>query len=500
MSLRQKIADWIAPRNQTPLPLITRNSSSWNDLVDGAGSPVPVPTEFSALTSSAIYASVNLIAGAIAALPMPIYRRSLDGELNMLPSDDLWWILNEEMTPRWSAANGWEFLCQSLLLHGNAYAEIERDRLGAVTGIVPIHPNRIDIVPTRDGRRLIYAVSSDPNVTPGNNERRILDQDDMLHIAGFGFDGVRGLSVLRHALRMAGGASLSMQDFAGRFFANSARPDYALQSDQPIGPERVVEIQALLEKRHAGLENSHRPMILGGGLKFQPITMPMDDLQLIEQRRFQIEEIARIYGVPAFMIGHTEKTTSWGSGIEAMGTGFVRYALRQHLNKFETELNRKLFRTASRIVKFDTTELERADTKSLMESLRIGIGRAGERPIISVNEARAVIHRNRLPGDIGNDMAPIQKQPDAHADDVKDEPKEDAGAKAVAAMADAIRNMPAPVVNVDVQPAQVTTGETRVDVHAHLPRRGSVEKTVTAYDEKGRIVGMKETEIEEPDA
>lgn len=419
-SLRQRIADWIAPKAQTPLPLITRNSSSWGDFVDGMGSPVPVPTEGTALTCSAIYAAVNLIAGAIAALPVPIYRRKPDGELSVLPNDDLWWILNEEMTPRWSAANAWEFFVQSLLLHGNAYAVILRDRAGNPIGIDPVHPNRVDIVPTPDGLRLIYAVSPDPNVAPGRNERRILDQDDVLHVAGFGFDGVRGLSVLRFALRMAGGSSLAMQDFAGRFFANSARPDFALQSDSPISRERAEELYQALAERHSGTANAHRPMILGNGLKFQAITMPLSDLQLLDQRRFQIEEIARIYGVPAFMIGHTEKTTSWGAGIEAMGTGFVRYALRQHLNKIETELNRKLFRTAARLVKFDTTELERADTKSLMESLRIGIGRAGERPILSVNEARAVLRRNKIDG--GDDMAALAAASPAAATDTPSEP------------------------------------------------------------------------------
>jgi phage portal protein BeeE len=115
------------------------------------------------------------------------------------------------------------------------------------------------------------------------------------------------------------------------------------------------------------------------------------------------------------MIGHTEKTTSWGAGVEQMGTGFVRYALRQHLNKFETELNRKLFRTASRLVKFDTTELERADTKSLMESLRIGLGRAGEERIISVNEARAVLRRNKVSGGDAMGPAPGQALPNTGA-------------------------------------------------------------------------------------
>jgi HK97 family phage portal protein len=126
-------------------------------------------------------------------------------------------------------------------------------------------------------------------------------------------------------------------------------------------------------------------------------------MQLLQTRQFAIEEIARIYGIPPFMIGHNEKTTSWGSGVEAMGTGFVRYALRQHLNKIENEVNRKLFRTASKVAQFDTTELERADTKSMFESMRIAIGRSGEPGFLTINEARARLSLKRLDG--GNDLS-----------------------------------------------------------------------------------------------
>jgi len=126
-------------------------------------------------------------------------------------------------------------------------------------------------------------------------------------------------------------------------------------------------------------------------------------MELLDQRKFQIEEIARIYGVPAFMIGHTEKTTSWGTGVESMGVSFVRYTLRPHLNKFETEINRKFFRTASRVAKFDTTELEKADTQALFTALRTGVGRSGEKQILSVNEARRKLNLGSISG--GDDFS-----------------------------------------------------------------------------------------------
>lgn len=382
---------------QTPLPAITRGTSLFEALTGGYGG-LMAPTEHTALMVSAIYSSVNLIAGAIAALPIYVYRRNPDGEHLRLPSDDLWWLLNEEMTPRWGAASGWEYLVQSLLLPGDGYAKLLRNTRAEVVGVEPLHPNRVTPVPTPDGRRLIYVVEPDPTIpSPARREREVLDQDDVLHVPGFGFDGVRGLSPLRYALRMTGSVSLAAQDYSARFFANGARPDYALQTDQALAPETVDKLRTQIDERHGGYANAHRPMLLTSGLKVQPITMPAEDMQLLETRKFQIEEIARIYGIPPFMIGHNEKTTSWGSGVEAMGIGFVRYTLRQHLNKFQSELNRKLFRTAAKVVQFDTTELERADTKALFEAFRVAIGRAGEPGFMSVEEVRERLSLPRQP-------------------------------------------------------------------------------------------------------
>lgn len=402
-----------APSNATSLPVTYgRSSSVFDDLSSLAGG-LQTPTEQTALTVSAIYASVNLISGAIAALPMRIYRRAANGERDQIPSDDLWWMLNEQMTPRWSAANGWEFMGQSLLLHGDAFAKIRRDRSGMIQALEPCHPGRVTVVPTRDGLRLVYVVDPDPTIPhPLSRDREVIDQDDMIHVAGFGFDGCRGLSPLRYALRMTGAVSLATQDYSARFFSNGARPDYALQTDQALGPESVDNLRTQLESRHAGSANAHRPMVLTNGLKVQAISMPAEDMQLIATRQFQIEEVARIYGIPPFMIGHNEKTTSWGSGVEAMGTGFVRYALRQHLHKFETELNRKLFRTASRVAEFDTTELERADTKSLFDAFRVALGRAGEPGFMTVEEVRSRLSLKRQPdGELSKGTADAPQAP-----------------------------------------------------------------------------------------
>lgn len=383
-------------QNAVPAPLIIRGSSLFDDLTGGMGQ-VAAPSEHTAMTVSAIYAAINLKAGAIAALPVHLYKQDPNGERDRLTDETLWWVLNEQFNPRWSAAHGWEFLVQSLMLHGNAYAEILRGPGGVIRGLMPLHPHRVSVGVWPDGERLAYAVEPDPDVRSATNRTRVLDQDDILHVAGLGFDGLTAPSPLRHSLRMTGGVALSAQQFSAQFFANSARPDYALKTEQKLSPEAIEAMRAQIDERHQGPANVGRPMLLTNGLDIKTLTMPLEDMQLLETRKFQIEEIARVYGIPPFMLGHNEKTTSWGAGVEAMGTGFVRYSLRQDLNKFTNEINRKFFRTARRVVEFDTTELERADTKSLFESFRIAVGRAGEPGFMTTEEVRDRLNLKRKP-------------------------------------------------------------------------------------------------------
>ncbi len=386
-----------SPKN-VAISTITPNSEYWGAFVPQGNAGLPVPTERSALALTAVYACVNLISGAIMSVPLECYRREPDGDLIKLEDDPLWWVLNEAFSARWAASAAWDYATKSLLLQGDAFIEIKRDPLGQVRALVPLHPSRVFPVATPDGERLVYAIY--PEDTPsiaGRQDYRVLDQDDVLHVPGFGFDGTRGLSVLRHALRNAGGLGAAMQDYAGRFFANGARPDYTINSEKALSPDRIDELYSKLES-YQGFDKAHRPMVLTGGLKVTPIAMPLAEMQLLESRKFQIEEICRIYGVPPFMVGHTEKTTSWGSGVESMGIGFVRYTLRPTLTRFETELNRKLFRQGRKCIRFDTADLERADIKTMMEAIRVGLGRAGERPIITQNEGRRMMRLADMPG------------------------------------------------------------------------------------------------------
>lgn len=396
---------------QTPVDSsrVRRGDDVWGSFVGGAGGS---PSERAAMQVTAVSACVTLISGAIASLPMHIYTRSRDGDLQRDVNNDLWWILNEEFSPRWTASSGWSFLTASKLLHGDGFAEILRGPTGRITGLVPLHPNRVRVIATPDGQRLVYEVKPDSTIESPDQSvmaTRVLDQDDILHVPGFGFNGLRGLSALRNSLRNSGSLAINAQNFSESFLQNMARPDFALKTQANLTDEQFSRLQEMLDQR-AGPANAGKPMILEGGLDLQTITMPLQEMQLLETRKFQVEEIARAFGVQPFMIGHTTTTSSWGSGVEAMGSGFVRYTLRDHLNAFQNEINRKFFRTARQVAEFDTMELERGDIKAMFEAIRVGLGRAGEQPILTVEEGRGLL---RLPRQmVGTVPAQIEGQTD----------------------------------------------------------------------------------------
>lgn len=344
----------------------------------------------------AIYSCANLIAGALSALPLSVGLRKPNGEVDPLYDDPIWWVLNEEFCPRWVASAAWEYLALSRLFHGDAFAEIIRKGSNA-TGLIPIHPLRVTVAPWSDGTRLAYAIQPDPWAT--DRSIRVLDQDDMLHVPGLGFDGCRSLSPLRYQLRMAGGVAKATQDYQGQFFKNMARPDYVLSMPGSPTPDVLSQLRDEVSAKHglsAGMGG--RPMLLSGGVDLKTVQLSNKDAELVAMSGMQIEDVARVFNVPPFMIGHNEKTTSFGTGVGEIGKSFVRYALRQHLNAFETEFNRKLFRSHVKICEFDTFDLESADLKSLIESFRMAIGRAGEPGFMTTNEVRRKLRMNRIDG------------------------------------------------------------------------------------------------------
>lgn len=370
-----------APAEAVRATEITPGTAAFNWFIGGGGGYGKPLSEKEALAQGTVYACVSLLAGALASMPLHIYRRTESGRERV--NNELWWILNEQMGEQWSAAVGWEFAMQSLLLHGDAFFRIDRPSYysNRISGLTPIHPLTVQ-VEKQDGR-LVYLINDDGKI-------KAYDQDDMLHIPGLGYNGKRGMSQISYVLRQPVNIAKDAGDQAGAFLGDGMRPDLALQSPAGtrLSKDQISDIRAQWVERYSGISNSRAPIVLTGGMDLKQLTMTAVDAQLLDTRKLQAEQIAQIFGVPPHMIGITEKTTSWGSGIEQMSIGFVKYTMQRHLVKIEQEINRKCHATSRYFCEFETKGLERGDLKTRNESYRVALGRAGEPGWMTVNEVR----------------------------------------------------------------------------------------------------------------
>jgi len=365
-----------------PSSSVVRGSDGYSMFAIPNNAGVPV-TESTVMNVSAVYACIQLISGAMASLPLPIYERTKTGRQRV--DHPLWWLLNEQPLPRCSASTFWRYMMTSKLLHGDGFALIKRKSAFSpeIVSITPWHPLAVNVY--LNGDRLAYQFI---NYIGGQGiESQMYDQDDVLHFTGVGFNGLRSVSPLRHALRNAAGIALAADKYSAEFFSASAKPEIVIKTEMA---KLSTEQKELIIDAWKSIQQGDRtrPGVLGAGMSLQELTINAEEAQLLQSRMFQIEDIARIYGVPPFMIGHTQNTTSWGSGVEQMGIGFVKYTLSQHIVDAEQEINRKLFLTEKNFCEFNTAGLERGDIKTRNESYRIGLGRAGEPAWLTVNEVR----------------------------------------------------------------------------------------------------------------
>ena len=373
--------------------------------VSSAGAVV---NEQTAMRVSAVYACVALISGAISTLPLPIYERTAAGRSRV--EHPYWWMLNEQPDTDISAAVFWEYMVSARLFHGDCFAEIIRAsyRSFSVVGLKAHHPLRV--TPIRNSKDELFY-----RVMPLNGAQYIVSPADMLHIPSLGYDGLTSPSPITYAARQAVGTSIATADYNGRFFSNGARPDFALMTDGKIDKDQADLLRTTWHDRHGGAANAHLPAILTGGLKVQQLTMSSADSQILATSSWNLEEICRVLGVPPFMVGSTEKSTSWGTGQENMGRGFVKYTLLRDLRKIEMEINRKFWPSREKyFVEFDVSGIERGDLKSENEAMRIALGQAGTTGWMTPNEVRHI--KNMQPIEGGDSLMTFSSTPTKDAE------------------------------------------------------------------------------------
>jgi HK97 family phage portal protein len=453
-------------------------------------------TPLSAMRVAAVFACVQRISGAIMTLPVDLYRT--DGEIPVKQArDDLYYKLNEQPHPNFTAASHWENVSVGQLLRGDSFTWIRRGSNNAIRELLPLPAGSVSPMRQIDGSVRYYISLADYGI------QTWVEPSEILHFPGFGFDGVKSMSVIQYAARAAVGNSLAMDEYSGKFFENGAHPSMILQSPDKMSDDRIAALQTAFATKYAGSDNYHRiPLVLTQGLTAKEISIPSKDAQLLEARQFQVVDIARAFGVPPHMIGETSASTSWGSGIESMSRGFVTYTLQPHLRKIEQELNRKLFpRDSGKFLRFDREALIEGDLKAQADYNRAALGGPGTgMGWMTPDEIRRKSGNKPLGGAAGELFNPTQpvadtSQQDTAVADLVNQLREvrhkneieSASIKAKLDATPTIINVAAPVVNVPEQPPTVVNvGETVVN----LPEQAPPVVNVTVEKQDAPIVNV----------
>jgi HK97 family phage portal protein len=344
--------------------------------------------ERTAMQTTAVYACVRVIAETVASLPLHTYRAVSHGK-ERAADHPLYPILHSEPNAEMTSFVFRECLMTHLLLWGNAYAQIIRDGRGRVVGLYPLLPDRMTV--DRDSRgRLTYTYLKD-GLPYG------LDPADILHIPGLGFDGIMGHSPIALA-RNAIGLNIAAEEYGGRFFANGANPSGILTTPGVIkDPEKV---RTAWHSAYSG-NNAHKVAVLEEGLHYERISIPNNDAQFLETRKFQIEEICRIFQVPPHLVASLDRATF--SNIESQSISFVVHTIRPWLVRWEQALDRALFSDKEKneyFASFIVDGLLRGDYKSRMEGYAIAI----QNGFMSPNDVRSLENLNPIPSVLGGDL------------------------------------------------------------------------------------------------
>jgi len=388
---------WPFNKKQEPIQSVKNSTTEITELeqlADLFGIPlsddVITVTPTTALRVTAVLACVRIIASNIASMPLKVYENTNDGRSEAL-EHNAHNLLCVQPNPMYTAYTFWESIVCDLLLRGDAYAEIIRKgRLSADIQEIRFISN-VDCTVQRKKDHLIYRISDEYGT-------RVIHQDDIIHIPGFGFNGEKGLSVI--ANNEAISTALQADKFSNRFFKNGTHMGGYLKFPNKMSAETAKNTLDYFIKKFQGVKNAFSPGIISEGGEYVPLQINANDAQIIETRRYQVADIARIFGVPLFMINETEKSTSWGTGIEQQSIGFVRYTLQPHLNRIAQEVNRKVFRDNVYFCEHYTNAIMKGDTKARNESYQISLGGNQQPGWMTINEVRKL---ENLPPVIGGD-------------------------------------------------------------------------------------------------
>jgi HK97 family phage portal protein len=337
-----------------------------------------------AMQVSTVYACVRILAESVAMLPLRLFESDANGGETVAQGHVLDRLLNKRPNASQTPYEFKRLIVGMLALRGNVYL-LKFNLGGKFPQLIPLHPDRVKPIVDRDGFTVHYEVQM-------NGRKQIMTNRDILHMRGLSSDGLVGMSIIQAAAE-AIGLSIATESHGAHLFANSASPSGVLQSDGEYSDAAYKRLKDSFEEQYVGSKNSGRPMLLEEGLKWERMGMTADEAQFLETRKFQRSEITAFFGVPPHMVGDVDKATSWGSGIEQQGIGFVVYTLLPWLTNLSQGFERGLLTSAEADrygFKFNTDLLTQGEFKNEQEGLEI----QKRNGVINANEWRRRIGLN----------------------------------------------------------------------------------------------------------
>ena len=337
-------------------------------------------TERSAMQMTAVYSCVRVLSEAVAGLPLHLYKYRFDGGKEKAINNPLYFLLHDEPNPEMTSFVFRETLMTHLLLWGNAYAQIIRNGKGEVVALYPLMPNRMTVDRDENGR-LYYKYYR------GN--------DEAIRSKEYGLVGYSPIAMAKNAI----GLAIATEEYGAKFFANGAAPSGVLEHPGTLkNPDKVRESW---NATFGGSHNANKVAVLEEGMKYTPISISPEQAQFLETRKFQINEIARIFRVPPHMVGDLEKSSF--SNIEQQSLEFVKYTLEPWLVRWEQSMVRSLLSPSEKreyFIKFNVDGLLRGDYASRMS----GYATARQNGWMSANDIRELENLDRIPAEDGGDL------------------------------------------------------------------------------------------------
>lgn len=337
--------------NWLGVPISLTTGTFWEEWF-GTSSSGKVVTADKAIQLSAVWACVRLLSESISTLPLKIYVRQPDGSRKAATDHPAYSVLcrrpNSEMTP----SRFMLMVVASICLRGNAFIE-KKFIANRLVSLVPLLPQNMVVKRLTTGA-LEYKYTE-------NGNERVIPVKNIMHIRGFGLDGVCGMMPMKTG-RDVIGAAMAVEESAAKIFEQGLQSSGFLSAENALTDDQRERLRGYMAS-FTGSKNAGKIMVLEGGLKYQGVTMNPEDAQMLESRAFSIEEICRWFRVPPFMVGHTTKQSSWASSLEGMNLQFLTHTLRPLLVNIEQEIDRCLLDSDDDVfAEFSVEGLLRADS------------------------------------------------------------------------------------------------------------------------------------------